>query len=43
MNSLNKTIVISGVTGGVGSALAARFSALGWYVIGLARNIEDLS
>ena len=42
MNSLNKTIVITGVTGGVGRALAMRFSNLGWNVIGLARNQEKL-
>ena len=38
MNSLNKTIIISGVTSGVGRALAIRFHSLGWNVIGLARN-----
>jgi len=38
MNSLNKTIIISGVTSGVGRALAIRFHSLGWKVIGLARN-----
>ena len=38
MNSLNKTIVISGVTSGVGRALAVKFSSLDWKVIGLAKN-----
>ena len=46
MNSLNKTIVISGVTSGVGRAAAIRFYSLGWNVIGLARNevkLQELS
>ena len=42
MNALNKTIVICGVTGGVGRALAIRFGHLKWRVIGLARNADKL-
>jgi len=45
MNSLNKTIVITGVTSGVGRALSIKFGILGWNVIGLARSkikLQDL-
>ena len=38
MNLQNKTIVISGVTGGVGKALSLRFNQLGWNIVGLSRN-----
>tara|TARA_B110000008_G_C16745509_1_gene474418 strand:+ start:50 stop:748 length:699 start_codon:yes stop_codon:yes gene_type:complete len=40
---MNKTIVISGVTSGVGKAVSERFVDLNWQVYGLSRNLKKLS
>ena len=40
---MNKTIVISGVTSGVGKALSKRFIDLNWEVYGLGRDRKKLS
>ena len=42
MLMVNRIIVITGVTGGVGSETAKLFVSNGWSVIGLARNAEKL-
>lgn len=39
---MNKLVCISGCSRGLGLALAAEFSARGWYVAGAARNSEAL-
>lgn len=42
MRQDSKTILIGGITGGIGSALAKRLSGQGWTVHGYARNRESL-
>jgi len=39
----NKTIVITGITGGVGESLARAFLRKGWLVIGLGRTAQKLT
>lgn len=38
-----KIILVTGVTSGLGYAIANRFCSIGWTVIGLARNTEKLA
>ena len=39
---MNKIMVITGVTGGIGSSAASFFIKNGWHVIGLSRNKDKL-
>jgi glucose 1-dehydrogenase len=38
---MNRTVVVTGVCGGIGRAIAARFRQSGWTVIGVDRNEPD--
>ena len=42
MKYQNKVLVVSGVTSGIGMAIAIKFGELGWNVVGLARNKKKL-
>ena len=42
MKYQNKVLVVSGVTSGIGMAIAIKFGELGWDVVGLARNRKKL-